>query len=240
MAVCDAPSEWPERLAGEVAACLSASERWSLGGGTRIWLADTAGLVSPLDMILGALSRDEAARAARLIDPAGQRSFAASRLLLRGLLQTSPGDMPGTVSWSRSGSQIALATSSRAPIGLDLERIKPRNGLALLSIVGSRAECNGVAGLTEPERTRRFYRIWTGKEAILKGAGTGFRAPARSVCLWQASGAAVACPQPVTALDKIWQMTWLDQGGSVIALASDDGSGRPGMNASGRGERAAG
>ena len=56
-------------------------------------------------------------------------------------------------------------------IGIDLERIQPRNTLALFKKAASEREWE----LAPAKDWSYFYRFWTAKEAVLKAAGIGLK-----------------------------------------------------------------
>lgn len=77
------------------------------------------------------------------------------------------------ISASHSGDWIAVALSARAPIGVDVEEIKPGKDMGqLLNYVFSPSE---LTLLPDPKAV--FYQAWTRKEAILKATGEGLRKP---------------------------------------------------------------
>ncbi len=79
---------------------------------------------------------------------------------------------PVHFSLSVAGDVVAIAIAS-APVGIDVESV-PRPE-AVAEVMGllhpeERAELTAVA---TPERSRAFARLWTRKEAYLKGTGAG-------------------------------------------------------------------
>jgi 4'-phosphopantetheinyl transferase len=66
------------------------------------------------------------------------------------------------------------------PLGVDLERIDPRSvDEPLLEAVLTEQEREGLAACNASERTRRFFELWTMKEAWAKADGSGLvRGPA--------------------------------------------------------------
>jgi 4'-phosphopantetheinyl transferase len=84
------------------------------------------------------------------------------------------------VSLSHSGQMVACAVSDQ-PVGIDIERIRPVKP-NLIRRVCVAEELNYVlAGSAlsedqpceEPAVLRRFFEVWTGKEAYFKKCGTG-------------------------------------------------------------------
>lgn len=75
---------------------------------------------------------------------------------------------------SHTGSAVAAAVSAH-PVGVDIERIRP----ARLKVADRCFTHGELACLREnPALTdRRFFEIWTRKEAFLKHSGTGIRLP---------------------------------------------------------------
>ena len=112
-----------------------------------------------------------------------------ARLLLAPLLQRRPEDIPLQLdaegrssvtghpglhlSFSHSGDWVACAVAD-VPIGIDIERMRPRGDLlGLAATVCSTAQCEELAALSGEARLRRFYQLWTLKEAWLKCRGRG-------------------------------------------------------------------
>ncbi|WP_290845567.1 4'-phosphopantetheinyl transferase superfamily protein [Henriciella sp.] len=86
------------------------------------------------------------------------------------------------ISWSKSGSIAAAALSEVSRIGIDIERLIPRETSAILSMTASPAESDAVISAgTELAQLAAFYRLWTAKEAVLKCRGEGLRGGAKSV-----------------------------------------------------------
>jgi 4'-phosphopantetheinyl transferase len=77
-------------------------------------------------------------------------------------------------SFSRSSEVALVAVSLGMPVGVDVQRVKP--GRATDRIAGrrfARAEAEVLAAAAPAERDAAFHRCWTGKEAYVKGLGTG-------------------------------------------------------------------
>lgn len=79
----------------------------------------------------------------------------------------------GHANLSHSGDW-AIAVHAHAPIGVDLERLRPRSDLlGLARQVCSPAQCEALGALEGEARLQQFYRWWTLKEAWLKARGQG-------------------------------------------------------------------
>lgn len=158
------------------------------------------------------LDPTEAARAARLLDPLKARRFAVGRALLRRILSlylhadadalvfgsgvngkpflAGEGGRALSFNLSHSGPWALFAVTCGIAVGVDIEAIDPALDYERLAAQfftpGENALLRGVS----PGRRRRaFYRMWTRKEAWLKGMGWGFSVPSSGVgLLEQASG----------------------------------------------------
>lgn len=75
---------------------------------------------------------------------------------------------------SHSGQLALLAVSCDHPLGLDIEQINPAVNIS--DITGrffTQEECAFIMSLPTTEQTTVFYKLWTCKEALIKGIGTG-------------------------------------------------------------------
>ena len=85
------------------------------------------------------------------------------------------------VSLSHAEAVVAAAVSRAAPVGVDVERLRPladRGALARTAL--SEAELKAVDELPEAHRDAQVLRFWTRKEAVAKALGTGLTTePAR-------------------------------------------------------------
>lgn len=152
-----------------------------------------------------ALSEEEAARAARFRDPAAGRTYARSRACVRRVLAHVLGEAPAdvrvevppdgrpvlpdhpdtAVSWSRSGGVLLLAVREGAPIGADVEVVRPvRSPARVLRTVYPH-----VAPLGELADPETFLSAWTLLEASVKATGRGLARGARDVRLLRPPGA---------------------------------------------------
>ncbi len=77
---------------------------------------------------------------------------------------------PAHFNLSHSGEFIACAVDD-APLGIDIEAVKPLD-LKVARRVCTDPELEYLAP-ERPDALRRFYKIWTAKEAYFKARGTG-------------------------------------------------------------------
>jgi 4'-phosphopantetheinyl transferase len=103
------------------------------------------------------------------------------RILESGRLVLDPGalgapDLSPTssliISLAHSGDR-AMAVSGMRPLGVDLEIMKPRKE-SLLKYITHEDERPALGDLA-PTPHEQLYAVWTLKEAVLKGIGTGLR-----------------------------------------------------------------
>lgn len=118
---------------------------------------------------------------------ARRESWLAGRALLLAALERTGGDAdPGALrtvasggvryeaaplhlNLSHSGTLLAAAVS-RWPVGIDIERIRPRTVAAQADRVFCAGEARAMAELQDPARLKRFFQLWTLKEAASKAA----------------------------------------------------------------------
>jgi 4'-phosphopantetheinyl transferase len=75
---------------------------------------------------------------------------------------------------SHSGDLAVIAISGEGPVGVDVEQVRPVEGMeAIAARFFSLEERDALAALAPDERTHAFYQAWTRKEAMLKATGHG-------------------------------------------------------------------
>jgi len=149
---------------------------------------------------LSMLDDDERRRAAALAVPDDRRRYVASHLVVRYLLGSYLGIPPSSVAYfrepcaccgaphgrpaldkptrplhfsvSRSGG-LALIGIATARVGVDVEAISQRDTVAEVSPLLHPAERTEIFSAMPSKRAAAFTRIWTRKEAYLKGMGLG-------------------------------------------------------------------
>jgi 4'-phosphopantetheinyl transferase len=125
---------------------------------------------------------------------------ACLRVLLSGYLQIPPADVSITEGYegkpqlrtpnptkiefnlTHAGRFTLIAITHGAAIGIDLEALEPPPGqIELTRYFLSNREQAAFDALPEQVQHGRFYQLWTMKEAVLKGLGTGFKLDPRKL-----------------------------------------------------------
>jgi 4'-phosphopantetheinyl transferase len=85
-----------------------------------------------------------------------------------------PGPSPGLYfNASHSKDLGILAVASRFPVGADVERLRPIDTKALAARILSPSECLEFNNAEPDARNAGMFRVWTEKEALVKGIGVG-------------------------------------------------------------------
>ncbi|WP_405935502.1 4'-phosphopantetheinyl transferase superfamily protein [Streptomyces sp. NBC_00726] len=170
---------------------------WSAGAPS-LWLVDTEPAAEAARLLAPKiLDASELARAERLAFPADRACYTAAHLALRLLLGARQGVAPEAVRLTRErcpacdgphgrpatggGTHfslshtrgVALLAFAGAPVGVDVERVPAARVVAEISGQLHPAEAAELAALPPEDRPAAFARVWTRKEAYLKGEGTG-------------------------------------------------------------------
>lgn len=83
---------------------------------------------------------------------------------------------------SHTDGMSLLALSELSPVGIDIELLTPQPDLdLLLTRICSPSEKEEFKALTEAQKLKAFYRLWTAKEAYLKNLGIGFKVDPQAV-----------------------------------------------------------
>lgn len=175
-----------------------------------VWRAPLDPPPAIFDGLAALLSRGERAEAARQRDPIDVRRRMTARALVRLLLGRRLKVPPEAVALRRGpqgkpllfeppfplhfnlshcGDWAVVALGSR-PVGIDLERPRPVDMLALAERFCSPGERDRLARLPEAARQNAFFAAWVAKEAVAKARGDGLRLPFRSIELDLADPAA--------------------------------------------------
>lgn len=165
-------------------------------GDVHIWKGSLS-QAQPLSLFSQTLSSDELEKAQRAMNPKRRDQALLSRLMLREVLShylrcaphelifekgphgkpylaTAFTDEPLFFNVSHSHERAVVIVSRNDEVGIDIERVQPRENLNRLSTrYFSPNEHAQFMALPESERLSSFYRIWTRKEAYIKGIGAG-------------------------------------------------------------------
>lgn len=151
------------------------------------------------------LDAAEKQRAASYRHEADRTRFVAARGSLRELLGLRLGVDPGEVVFasnafgkpmlrdaraalhfntSHSGNWVLHALDAAAPIGIDVEAVRPELGdVAAFAQVLSDPEQAFLHALAPPQRARAMATIWVRKEAYVKALGEGLSRPLRHISI---------------------------------------------------------
>ncbi|HEX8324178.1 MAG TPA: 4'-phosphopantetheinyl transferase superfamily protein [Tepidisphaeraceae bacterium] len=108
---------------------------------------------------------------------------------------------------SHTDGLITCAVAGGEPVGVDVECVRRPVDVRLFERVLSAAERAELAGLADDAQRRRFYAIWTAKEAYAKATGRGVSEALRDMTVDTAEG------QPtLIGVDAIWRVHRIDAG----------------------------
>ncbi|HUH58913.1 MAG TPA: 4'-phosphopantetheinyl transferase superfamily protein [Candidimonas sp.] len=160
------------------------------------------------------LSSDDAHRASHPRSARAQADWEVSRALLhasRAATASSP--CAESLSHSRQHAVVAHAMPGWR-LGIDLECVRPRRVLDLAEWTCCAGEIAWLRAEADPQcRLRRFYILWTLKEAFIKAAGLSFPA---DLCLYgldQTPGASLSLRAPL----GVWHARTYAMGAGWIA-----------------------
>ena len=126
----------------------------------------------------------------------------------------------------KRGHAVVLAAPPGSLAGVDLEAMRPRNFAALCQWVATPEEAAAVLAAVPAERARRFYALWTVKEALLKALNLNFPADMRRVG-WDGQGHRGGLRAPAgnwrglsMVLDGRWMVTAVWAAGASSADAA--------------------
>lgn len=175
---------------------------YSLGsnGVIHIWHTSASQWKNNLNQLDSVLSQDEISRKDKLISQDRQEDYIISRGILRSILaqylevaaenvplKTYPNGkpyLPGSnlqFNLSHSEGLFLYGFVLDVPIGVDLQQVYPISNIN--TIIKNYFSPYEQQILSTEKKTRikdLFFRIWTAKEAYLKGTGEGFQRPANS------------------------------------------------------------
>jgi 4'-phosphopantetheinyl transferase len=148
------------------------------------------------------LSEDEQKRALRFLADKHKKRFIAARSGLRRILSQYLSMPPEAITFSysehhkpalapthqsdlqfnlaHSSDKAVIAITHQHAIGVDIEKMKPKDCLPLAKRFFSPQEYADLLALPKTQQPTAFYCIWSRKEAILKAIGTGLSLPLSS------------------------------------------------------------
>jgi 4'-phosphopantetheinyl transferase len=166
-------------------------------GEVHVWSAWLGRVEADYSAGLGMLSEEERARATKFHFDGDQKNFVARRALLRGILGYYLKVEPSQISLaceergkprlsgperaaglhfnlSHSRSLALCAVGRFAPLGVDVEKLRPMPEMAEIGAMFCSAHENALLNAAPPEKKLEvFFSLWTRKEAYLKATGEG-------------------------------------------------------------------
>jgi 4'-phosphopantetheinyl transferase len=189
----------------------------------RVWFARLDGVAeSALLEAHGALlSPDERTRLDGLQRPSVRLQYLASRVLARRTLSwcldtdgsslrfergragkphlvTQPGLGPVDFNLAHTRGLVLIVIGHAVAVGIDVERVeRVIDEIAIAGVAFSGDELAGLVRLAPPARRRRFYELWTLKEAFLKATGEGLTGGMATIGFRRTAGGWLepACPR---------------------------------------------
>ncbi|MGH8563586.1 MAG: 4'-phosphopantetheinyl transferase family protein [Gammaproteobacteria bacterium] len=179
------------------------------GHEVHVWQLGLEPLGEPMSDLASCLSQDERERAARFRFAIHRRRWVAARMAMRQVLARYTGATPASLRFRYDAHgkpallpphdkvhfnlthshDLGLLAIAPGPVGIDAERVDRRTDLeALMRHVASEDEREALFRCPVAEKRAGFFRLWTRKEAYIKGRGLGLSLPLRAITV------------PVTAL----------------------------------------
>jgi len=194
------------------------------------------------------LSGEEMDRARRFRHFADRQRFVRCRAALRRILAGYLGERPEelTILYGRYGKPMLarplgdelrfsvthsdglalVAVASLQEVGVDVERVLPRRLDALTQRFCGPEELSEIQSLPRDRQLRGFLRLWTAKEAYVKGLGVGLRIdPRRLVVSMDGDGRrelTLRCPlgdgvKGTTGDPTMWSLAAVDVSDAYVA-----------------------
>lgn len=207
-------------------------------GQLHLWLTRPTELNEQYDRFLSYLSTDEQTRAAGYKLAAPRTQFILARGFLRQTLSSYVSAAPESLRFGTTGNEkpvllndgplhfnlshtanaIALVIANDRPVGVDVEQVQLRRSMdAIARQQFHPAERADWEAADESHKLNVFYRIWTCKEAYLKGLGRGFAQSLSSFALRPVGSRYVPSP----ALDdEEWSVTSEIEHDIALAVAA--------------------
>ena len=123
---------------------------------------------------------------------------------------------------SHAGNWVAVAFSRLAPVGVDVERIRPVDmGLARRFFAAD--EYAALMACKDEEKLPLFFRYWTLKESYLKAVGSGLTKPLKTFCICLDSDAITLCEDGRQSAGHVFKAYDLDDEHKLALCASEQG-----------------
>lgn len=163
-----------------------------------LWQVYLPDLIPKINEFLNLLNPEEIQRANRFRFALHRERFIVARGLLRNILSLYTAILPKEIHFSynsygkpylvdnvldfkfnvsHSQDVAVYAITQSYEVGIDIEMIKNNYNDNVAQRFFSKEEYNKLATLAQKEKIQGFYRIWSGKEAIIKASGAGLFVP---------------------------------------------------------------
>lgn len=165
---------------------------FELHGNIDIWRVSVPDVIGRVDEYMNILSSDELSKSQNFMNDIDRKNYMVSRVCLRkilsGYLKMHPSDvmfeyskcskpylsMSGCVEFniSKTDGYLIIGVASRWPLGVDIKVMDDKVDLYhMIYSFMSKGEVSTILNDDFPREA--FYRIWTRKNALLKGVGIG-------------------------------------------------------------------
>lgn len=214
-----------------------------------VWSCSLQGNPDVLAQCRAWLSGEELARAGRFVRPEDQMRFVLAHGGLRALLGRYLGLEPAMLRFqigatgkpaligqgrsavdlrfnlSHSHGRMLVAVAEAQDVGVDLEQVRENvEALNLAERFYTTAEYEWLKSLPPSDHAVQFYRLWVGKEAVLKGQGIGIPSLQQcSIDTLAASSRAGVRLMSGSTLQEGWTIQWLNCGPQWHAAVSASG-----------------
>lgn len=182
----------------DVVVCTPVSPESIMNNAVHVWFAEFEHSTLPVEIFTRHLDAAETSKMSRFVFKHLRDQYAYAHGLLRSLLSRYVGCQPGELqfiegafgkpallnagglsfSLSHSGHGVAIAIARDLEVGIDIEQIKQmRDRSELVAMFFSADEITRYRALPDSAQEEAFFKLWTRKEAFLKGLGLGLSHP---------------------------------------------------------------
>ncbi len=163
-----------------------------------LWRTSVPDLLAEIPNFFNLLNKTEKERAKRFHFVDHQHRYVIAHAVLRHILTLYTGVPAGEIEFSvgergkpylkenalnlqfnlsHSHDWVVYALTLQKEVGVDIEKMEPTFNEGVAKRFFSASEYTALMALPSSERMSAFYRIWAGKEAIIKALGEGLYAP---------------------------------------------------------------